>query len=148
MDYLKRYIIMLFFWSILFIPVILVEEGSGDTDDCVNIYYFHGASRCANCYKIEEYTKEAAEKFFEKELVSGRLVYMAINIDEKENSHFIKDYQLCSKSVVLSMVKGGKEVEYKELEKIWGYIGDKERFLNYIKEEVNEFLNFKEKAVK
>jgi hypothetical protein len=108
--------------------------------DCIKVYYFHGDFRCSNCYKIEKYSKEAIDKYFAKELSSGDLVYEVINTDEKDNEHFIKDYKLYTKSLVISKIKGGDEVEYKNLEKVWNYLGDKEAFCNYVKEEVAKFL--------
>ena len=108
--------------------------------DYVHAYYFHGDFRCSNCYKIEKYSKEAIDKYFAKELASGGLEYEVINIDEKGNGHFTKDYKLYTKSLVISKIKGGKEVEYKNLEKVWNYLGNKEAFYNYVKEEVSKFL--------
>ena len=108
--------------------------------DYARAYYFHGDFRCSNCYKIEKYSEEAIDKYFAKELASGELEYEIINIDEKGNEHFAKDYKLYTKSLVLSRVKVGEEVEYKNLEKVWNYLGNKEAFYNYVKEEVAKFL--------
>ena len=80
------------------------------------------------------------DKYFSEELASGELEYEVINIDEKGNEHFAKDYKLYTKSLVISKIKGGKEVEYKNLEKVWNYLGDKEVFYNYVKEETAKFL--------
>jgi hypothetical protein len=103
-------------------------------------YYFHGDFRCSNCHKIEQYSKEAIDKYFAKELASGELEYEIINIDKKGNGHFAEDYKLYTKSLVISRIKDGKEVEYKNLEKVWNYLGNKEAFYNYVKEEVAKFL--------
>ncbi len=108
--------------------------------DCVKAYYFHSDFRCSNCHKIERYSREAIDKYFAKELASGELEYEIINIDEKGNEHFVKDYKLYTKSLVLSRVKAGEEVEYKNLEKVWNYLDNKEAFYNYVKEEVAKFL--------
>jgi len=32
--------------------------------NCVTVYYFHGNFRCVNCHNIEQYTKEAVDKYF------------------------------------------------------------------------------------
>lgn len=108
--------------------------------DYVKAYYFHGDFRCSNCHKIEQYSREAVDKYFAKELVSGELEYQIVNVDEKLNEHFSKDYKLYTKSLVLSRVKAGEEVEYKNLEKVWNYLDNKEAFYNYVKEEVAKFL--------
>ena len=103
-------------------------------------YYFHGDFRCSNCYKIEKYSKEAVDKYFSKELASGELEYKVINLDERGNEHFAVDYKLYTKSLVISKITGGRESEYKNLEKVWNYLGDKEAFYNYVKEEMVKFL--------
>jgi len=76
-------------------------------------YYFHTTSRCHSCYTIEKYTKEALESNFEDELVSGKLVFKPVNMEVKENEHFLGDYQLYTKSVVLSLIEDSKEVKFK-----------------------------------
>ncbi|MBU1912919.1 MAG: hypothetical protein KKB22_05240 [Candidatus Omnitrophica bacterium] len=108
--------------------------------DYVRAYYFHGDFRCLNCHKIEQYSKEAVDRYFAREIASGELEYKVINIDKKGNGHFAEDYKLYTKSLVISKIKDGREVEYKNLEKVWNYLGDKEAFYNYVKEEVTKFL--------
>jgi len=141
-----RFFAFLFFLIFILASNLIAEENISGNPDHLNVYYFRGNFRCSNCYKIETYTKEAVEKFFAKELESGELVYNVINIDEKENAHFVEDYKLYTKSVILSMVIDGAEAEYKNLQKIWEYLGDRKRFHNYIKEEVGGFLHRKEEG--
>ena len=116
------------------------QEASSMPDNYVIVYYFHGNVRCSSCHRIEQYTKEAIEQNFKNELDSGQLVYKVVNIDEKQNQHFIEDYQLYTRAVVLSAVKDGKEIGYKNLTEVWNYLRDKAGFLSYIKDEVDEFL--------
>ena len=117
-----------------------VEEKSEVGEAKVIAYYFYTNYRCQSCYTIEKYTKEAIESNFNEELTSGELVFKPTNVEEKGNEHFLKDYQLYTKSVVLSLVKDGKEVKFKNLEKVWEYLRNKDAFYKYIKEETNEFL--------
>ena len=125
----------------LFTPLVLIaDEEAPVSEPYLNVYYFRSNFRCSNCHKIEKYTKEAMEKYFQDKLKSGEIVYKVVNIDEEENAHFVDDYGLYTKSVVLSKLKDGKEIEYKNLQKIWGYIKDNEKFHSYIKEEVLDFL--------
>lgn len=106
----------------------------------VVVYYFHSTSRCPTCYKIEKYTQEAVGQYFNKEIAAGTLIFKTINYDEKENQHFIKDYELYTKSVVISMLNEGKEVKFYNLPKIWEYIRDKEKFYEYIRAETAKYL--------
>ena len=106
----------------------------------ISIYYFHGNMRCVTCHKLEQYSKEAIETIFKEEIASGKVEFRAVNVEEKGNEHYVDDYKLYTKSLVISLVKDGKEVKSKNLEKIWEYVGDKERFFTYVKDEVANFL--------
>jgi len=103
-------------------------------------YYFHGNFRCPTCYKLEQYSKEAIETNFKTELASGKMTFKSINTDEKGNEHFVNDYQLYTKSLILSLVKDGKEIKWKNMDKIWEYVGNKQRFIDYVKSGVADLL--------
>jgi thiol-disulfide isomerase/thioredoxin len=106
----------------------------------VIVYYFHGMVRCPTCYKLEQYIREAVENNFKNELVSTKLEFKAVNVEDKVNGHYVNDYQLYAKSLILSLVKNGKETKWKNLNKIWEYVGNKQRFIDYVKSEVFGFL--------
>lgn len=108
--------------------------------DHVVVYYFHGNFRCTNCYNIEKFSREALDENFKDELDSGRLVFKVINIEEKGNEHFVNDYQLYTRSLVLSLVKNQEEIKSKNLTKVWEYLRDKPRFYQYVKDEVSSYL--------
>jgi len=103
-------------------------------------YYFHNSFRCPTCRAMEQYSREAIEENFKDDLSSGRLVFKAVNIDEKENEHFKKDYGLYTKSLVLSKVEDGKEVTHKNLTKIWEYVRNKDTFFTYVVDEIKDYL--------
>lgn len=89
---------------------------------------------------MEKYSREAIETNFKGALSSGKLEFNTVNVEERGNEHFTRDYQLYTKSLVLSLVKDGKEIKFKNLTKIWEYTRDKQRFFDYVNEEVNNFL--------
>jgi hypothetical protein len=99
-------------------------------------YYFHGTRRCASCMKIEAYSQEAVQAGFAEDLKSGKMEWHVINTDESPNAHYEKDYQLYTKSLILSRVENGKEIKWKNLEKVWELLGDKEAFIKYVQDEV------------
>ncbi len=104
------------------------------------VYYFHGDVRCPTCHKLETYAKEALDTYFPDELASQDIVWRAINVDNPENRHFIQDYKLVTKSVVLSEITDGKEIEWKHLDQIWQKVRDKTSYLNYIRDSITEFI--------
>jgi hypothetical protein len=109
-------------------------------DNVVIVYYFHGDTRCNTCRKIEAYTKEAIEKGFAKELESGRLVWKTVNVEEGDNEHFIDDYELSTRTVVLSNIDKEEEMRWTKLERVWQLVKNKEEFVDYIIENTNKYL--------
>ena len=103
-------------------------------------YYFHGTRRCVSCKKIEAYTREAIETGFAEQIKSGEVQWLTINTDEEANEHYRDDYKLYTKSVILSERKDGKEANWKNLQKVWELIKDKEAFIKYVQDEVNAVL--------
>ncbi|MFA6600153.1 MAG: nitrophenyl compound nitroreductase subunit ArsF family protein [Candidatus Omnitrophota bacterium] len=118
-------------------PAPAEETSSGGA---VTAYYFHGTFRCPTCNKMEQYAKEAIEKDFKSELDSGKLVFQSVNVETAGNEHFVKDYQLYTKTLILSMAGNGSEVRSKNLDKIWEYVRDKERYQNYVRDELGAFM--------
>jgi hypothetical protein len=110
------------------------------SEDKLIAYYFHGNARCPTCYKMEQYAREAIEDSFKAELANGMLVFKAINVEEEGNEHFVSDYHLYTKSLVISHIENGRETQYKNLTKIWEYARDKKKFLSYVADEINGYL--------
>ena len=103
-------------------------------------YYFHGTFRCSTCRTIEQYSHDAIQTYFAKELGNGTLEFRPVNIEEPENKHFIQDYQLVTRSLVLSLMSDGKETKWKNLPDVWKLVRDKDKFFQYVKDEVDKFL--------
>jgi len=106
----------------------------------VIVYYFHGSFRCVTCHNMEKYSQEAVETNFKDEIASGKLEFKVVNVEDKGNEHFTDDYQLYTKSLILSSLRDGKEVKSKNLTKIWEYARDKQKFMIYVTEEIKAFF--------
>lgn len=116
------------------------EEGSK-----VVAYYFHGNVRCPTCMKLEEYSGEAVNQGFSESISKGDLEFRSINVDEEANSHFIKDYGLVSRSLVLSKLDNGKEVKWKNLDQIWTLVRSHDKFIEYVRDETRKMMEDKNK---
>lgn len=134
--------ILLFFLGVTLIGFAAGRPLAADepSKNKVVTYYFHGTFRCPTCTNMEKYVREAIEVNFKDALASGSLEFKTVNVEEPGNEHFAGDYQLYTKSLVLSLVKNGKEVHWRNLEKIWEYSGNKQKFMAYIVKELNKFL--------
>lgn len=118
----------------------LAFAAEGQSPGKVIAYYFHGTMRCPTCHKLEQYSKEAIETNFKDALASGKLEFKVVNVEDKGNEHYGKDYQLYTKSLILSLVKDGKEIKWENMNKIWEYVGNKQRFMDYVKNGVADLL--------
>lgn len=121
-------------------PTAISAKTPGGKPDKIIVYYFHGNARCPSCMKIEKFTSRSVEENFADDLKKGVVEWKVVNVDEPKNQHFVKDYQLVTKSVVLSMMKGGKEIGWKNLDKVWDLIGNEGDFKKYVKDGVKSAM--------
>lgn len=116
------------------------QDADAQKDTQLVVYYFRGDMRCPTCHKLESYAKEALDTYFAEELSSNDIVWQAVNVDKPGNHHFIQDYKLVTKSVVISETVNGREIRWKNLERIWQLVRNRESYLNYIRESISTFL--------
>jgi hypothetical protein len=90
--------------------------------------------------KLEAYSAEAIRTGFVDALRQGRLEWRVVNVDEPANKHFVDDYKLYTKALVVVKLRDGRGVEWKNLEKIWDLVGEKDEFIKYVQEEVSAFV--------
>lgn len=103
-------------------------------------YYFHTTRRCMSCRKIEAYSGEAINAGFADQVKSGRIEWRPVNTDLAENRHFIDDYQLYTKSLIIADMENGRQLRWKNLQKVWELLKDKQEFQSYVQKEINDFL--------
>jgi hypothetical protein len=121
----------------------VAEASENDTTKAapeIIAYYFHTTYRCVSCKKIEAYSREAIETGFADELRSGTLKFESINIDDAGNKHFVEDYQLYTKSLVICNMEDGQQVEWKNLAKVWQLLRNKDAFVKYVQDEILAYL--------
>lgn len=76
-------------------------------------------------------------------LSQGRLEWRAVNVDEPGNAHFVRDYKLYSKSIIVVKIHNEKQTTWKNLERIWELVADKGVFIKYVQDEVRAYLGDK-----
>jgi hypothetical protein len=96
--------------------------------------------RCATCRKLEAYSEEAITAGFADELNSGALAFRPVNVDEAENKHFVTDFQLTNKSVVVVEYRDGKVARFENLNEIWQRVRDKDDYLEYVRDSTRGFF--------
>lgn len=106
----------------------------------VRVTYFVTNTRCVSCYQIETLTEASLQAAFPDELATGVLEWRLVNTDEPEHAHFVSDYQLYTKSVIVSEIEGGVERRWKNLDRVWKLLDRPEEFSAYVATEVRAFV--------
>ena len=121
-------------------PETVGEAPAAAKERQIIVYYFHGTRRCVTCKKLEAYSHEAVSSGFAEALADGTVQWRAVNVDEPANNHFIEDYQLDTKTVVLTKLEQGQQKGWKKLDKVWQLVGQKAVFVDYVQRELGEFM--------
>jgi len=106
----------------------------------VRVYYFHGNARCVSCRKIESLAGEAVRAAFSAEMKQGKVEWLVVNVEDPSNKHFIQDYKLYTKSVVVVDLLNGVQVRWKNLERVWELLLREDLFRQYVQGEVKSYL--------
>jgi hypothetical protein len=121
------------------IPLTIVT-GRADGPCRVVACYFHNTVRCATCLQIEQAARETVEASFSGELTSGRLTWMALNMEEEGNRAYATLFDMAMPTLILVRVDGDAIAEWAPLENTWGLIRNPDRFSMYIADNVRVFL--------
>jgi hypothetical protein len=115
------------------------DQGSVEQAELI-AYYFHGTRRCTTCKSLEAYTKEALESGFRDDLETGRIELQIVNIDEPANEHFVHDFALDARAIVVAQFDNGQCVHWKQLDRMWELVSDKDEFVQYVQSETQAML--------
>jgi len=115
-----------------------------NTDDAaasrVVAYYFHGTIRCRTCLAIEASARDVLEAEFPDRFAAGSLEWRSVDMEDPDNEHFVKEFELASGSLVLAEERGGTVTRWKNLEEVWTLIGE-DGFDDYVARNTRAFLN-------
>jgi hypothetical protein len=108
-----------------------------------DVLYFHATMRCEGCLAIEEFTKNSLSALFDKQLKDSSLTFNSIDFMEEKNAHFQDDYKFEVQTLIISKKVDGKEIKWKNLDKIWDFNSDYQKFQKYIEDEITSFIKEK-----
>jgi hypothetical protein len=106
----------------------------------VVVTYFTTDVRCDSCRTIEKLSRQAIEEGFPNEVASGAVLFRVLNTDRTENQHFVEDYEIANKTVIISHQQNGKETQWLNRQDVWLLLDEPTEFLAYVREPVRRFL--------
>jgi len=105
--------------------------------DSLVIIHFHPAVQCSCCINVGNFSKKGLEKFYTKPYKEGRIIFKECNIEQ--DSLTAKKYKIFWSALGFRKIFKGKE-EFKEIESVWQFCEDEEKFLVNFKKELDELL--------
>lgn len=118
------------------------EESSSlhpSIDNGVEVVYFHRAQRCSGCIHAQDMTEYTLNMYFADELENGEIVFVALNLQDANNSAMVQKYGAYTSSLFLNDVEGGAD-SIEELTDIWFVLSDDEGFVDIVKTAIEECL--------
>ncbi|MAU11827.1 MAG: hypothetical protein CL607_18520 [Anaerolineaceae bacterium] len=109
-------------------------------EDRLVVYYFLGTARCYTCRLIESHTRDIVEATYADQLMRGQIEFRVINVETRDTVHFIEDYRLSSPSVVLARFANNVQAEWKNLDRVWQFVGSESTFRTYIQDEITAMM--------
>lgn len=94
---------------LMVIMCVIALAASAQTNDCVEVIYFHGKQRCPTCMAIEKHAREVVEHDFARQKKLGKVKFMVIDINSAEGRKIAKDYRVSYSSLFLNSRRGGKQ---------------------------------------
>lgn len=104
-------------------------------------YFFHGRKRCMSCRTIEAYAHDAIQTYYGELLENGRIEWLERNYANPKFAHYKNEFGLYTQSVVLVDMQGDKVLRWKNLKDVWTLTRDKDGYYEYIRKEVEAYLN-------
>ncbi len=106
--------------------------------DRIDIYYFHRTKRCSGCLKLEKMMNKIIENKYQKEISSGIINYMTINVEKEEE--YVKKYNLVMPGITIDAIKNNKTLYHKNLEKAWQVKNNKDKFKQFIEKNIDNAI--------
>lgn len=116
------------------------EAPPDQSESSYTVYYFHTSARCTTCIQIEELARDVVQSDFAQQTQAGLLQFRSVDVQLPANRHFIQDYRLVTKSIVLVKEQDGRLVQWKNLNRVWELVWSESRYRSYIRSEVAAFL--------
>ncbi len=102
------------------------------------VYCFHATVRCPLCLNMEATTREVLQSSFAVLLRSGRIELRVLDVQQPENEHFCRDYQVVGPAVVLVRVHRDGTTTWDNLIEAARLQRDKARFVAYLRRRIKD----------
>jgi hypothetical protein len=89
---------------------------------------------------MERLAAEVIDDRFGERQRDGSVVFRAVNLETDATRHFISDFEMANKAVVMVERSGGKNLAWRRLDAIWEKIADDAEYSDYIADNLTACL--------
>ncbi|MFZ3074222.1 MAG: nitrophenyl compound nitroreductase subunit ArsF family protein [Minisyncoccales bacterium] len=105
----------------------------------VEVFLFHRTQRCTTCIAIGRLSGQTVEEKFGPEVLSGKVVFREINVDEPQNKELAEKFQASGSSLFINAIREGSDNIQEDME-VWRLANDPTAFKNYLANKINILL--------
>jgi hypothetical protein len=106
----------------------------------IEVLDFHSTHRCMTCNAIEKNTKYTLDTYFSEELKADKITFQVVNVDEKENEKVAEKFEASGTSLILNVIKKGKETQINLTDFAFMNGNDQEVFSKELKDKIDTEL--------
>ena len=105
----------------------------------VEVFLFHRTQRCTTCIAIGKLSGQTVEERFGQEVLSGKVVFREVNVDEPQNKELAEKFKASGSALFINAIRGGSD-NIQEDVNVWRLTGDEAAFKNYLAGKINGLL--------
>ena len=98
----------------------------------VELYHFHGNAQCPSCTTVGAFAEDTVNRYYIREVASGRLVFRHVNYDLPENKDLVEKYGVTASSLWIGTYVNGKFSKEEDL-KVWYRLDNETEYSTYLK---------------
>jgi len=117
---------------------VAVEESPSEADKIV-VVHFHATQQCWSCVELGRLAKLTLEKRFPDELENGRVEFLSINVDLRENSEIVEKYRARGSSLFVNFIYNNEDHIEEEVQ-VWRLLGSEIQFRKYLGDKLEAYL--------
>jgi hypothetical protein len=102
------------------------------SDVVVEVYHFHGNSQCVSCITVGSYAEQTVNRYYIRELASGKMVFGHVNYDLSENKALAEKYGVTGSSLWIGTYVNGKFSKEEDI-KVWYRIDNETAYSSYLR---------------
>ena len=106
----------------------------------VKVQYFHPRIRCQTCVTIESFADAVMTGSFRMELALGKVRWQVTDYEKENDTSSVFRYGIENQVLIISRIVRGREIQWKNLTKVWKLVEDYQRFEKYLVKNVREMM--------